>query len=338
MSRCLDLAIRGLGAVSPNPMVGAVLVHENRIIGEGYHEQYGRAHAEVNCINNVKEQDKPLIRHSTLYVSLEPCAHHGKTPPCTDLIIASDIRQVVIGSHDPNPLVAGRGIAKLRDAGVEVTEHILERECEFVNRRFITFHTHHRPYIILKWARSADGFFAPEGARQQWLTDDYSRRLTHRWRTEEDAILIGTNTALIDDPQLTARLWDGRDPVRILIDMALRVPPGSRIFDDQAMTIVYNGLKEGLEHGTVYVRATRDGLPQQIASDLYHRHIQSVIIEGGAYTLTQFIAAGLWDEARIFTSPTLLTAGIPAPQIEGAVSDEQKLSGDTLIIKHNRSI
>jgi len=338
MSRCLDLAIQGLGAVSPNPMVGAVLVHEGRIIGEGYHEQYGRAHAEVRCINNVKEQDKPFIKESILYVSLEPCAHHGKTPPCADLIIANDIKHVVIGSSDPNPLVEGRGIAKLHNAGIEVTEHVLERECDFLNRRFMTFHTKHRPYIILKWAQSADGFFAPQEQRQQWLTNDYSRKLVHRWRTEEDAILIGTNTALIDDPQLTARLWDGRNPVRILIDMDLRVPPDSRIFNDDAMTIVYNGLKEGLEHGIVYVRATRDGLPQQIASDLYHRHVQSIIIEGGAYTLGQFIAAGLWDEARIFTSQSLLSAGIPAPQIEGAISDEQKLLDDTLVIKHNRRV
>ena len=338
MSRCLELAAQGLGSVSPNPMVGAVLVHHDRIIGEGYHEQYGRAHAEVNCINNVKEQDKPLIKESTLYVSLEPCAHHGKTPPCTDLITASDIRDVVIGSSDPNPLVAGRGISKLRDAGIKVTEHILEQECDFLNRRFITFHTHHRPYIILKWAQSADGFFAPEGHQQHWLSNDYSRKLVHRWRTEEDAILVGTNTALIDDPQLTARLWEGRNPVRILIDMDLRVHAGSRIFDDEAMTIVYNELKEGLENGTIYVRVTREGLLHQITSDLYDRRIQSIIIEGGAYTLSQFIATGLWDEARIFTSPTLLHTGIPAPDIAGIVSDSQNLSRDTLVIKHNRSL
>ena len=338
MSRCLDMAAQGLGTVSPNPMVGAVLVHSGRIIGEGYHEQYGRAHAEVNCINSVREQDKPLIKESTLYVSLEPCAHHGKTPPCADLIIASDIRDIVIGSGDPNPLVAGRGISKLRDAGIKVTEHILERECDFLNRRFITFHTHHRPYIILKWAQSADGFFAPEGHRQHWLTNDYSRKLVHRWRTEEDAILVGTNTALIDDPQLTVRFWEGRNPVRILIDMNLRVPASSRIFDDEAMTIVYNGLKEGLANGTIYVRVTREDLLHQITSDLYDRRIQSIIIEGGAYTLVQFIAAGLWDEARIFTSPTLLQSGIPAPGIEGIISDSLNLSGDILTIKHNSSL
>ena len=338
MSRCLELAAQGLGSVSPNPMVGAVLVHNGRIIGEGYHEQYGRAHAEVNCIKSVKEQDKPLIKESTLYVSLEPCAHHGKTPPCADLIIASDIRDVVIGSGDPNPIVAGRGISKLRDAGIKVTEHIHEQECDFLNRRFITFHTHHRPYIVLKWAQSADGFFAPDGRQQHWLTNGHSRKLVHRWRTEEDAILVGTNTALIDDPQLTARLWEGRNPVRILIDMDLRVHAGSRIFDDETMTIVYNGLKEGLENGTIYVRITRDDLLHQITSDLYDRRVQSIIIEGGAYTLGQFIAVGLWDEARIFTSPTLLQSGIPAPNVEGRASDSLDLSGDTLTIKHNRSL
>jgi diaminohydroxyphosphoribosylaminopyrimidine deaminase/5-amino-6-(5-phosphoribosylamino)uracil reductase len=319
-------------------MVGAVLVHEHRIIGEGYHEQYGKAHAEVNCINNVKEQDKHLIADSTIYVSLEPCAHHGKTAPCADLLIANDIKCVVTGSRDPNPLVAGRGIAKLRDAGIEVTEHILQKECDFLNRRFITFHTHQRPYIILKWAQSSDGFFAPDDDRQLWLTNEYSKKLVHRWRTEEDAILIGTKTALIDNPQLTVRLWEGRNPVRILIDMDLKVPTDNRIFDDEALTMVYNASKEGLEYGTVYIKVNRDdSIPLQIATDLYHRKIQSVIIEGGAYTLNQFIASMLWDEARIFTSPTILSSGIPAPHVDGEVCEEQQLADDKLVIKlHSR--
>jgi diaminohydroxyphosphoribosylaminopyrimidine deaminase/5-amino-6-(5-phosphoribosylamino)uracil reductase len=325
MSRCLELAVLAIGHVSPNPMVGAVLVHDGIIIGEGYHEQYGKAHAEVNCINNVKEQDKHHIAGSTLYVSLEPCAHHGKTPPCADLIIVNNIERVVVGSHDPNTLVAGKG--------VEVIEHVLQRECDFLNRRFIAYHTHQRPYIILKWAQSDDGFFAPDDDRQLWLSNEYSRKLSHRWRTEEDAILVGTKTALIDDPQLTARLWDGRNPVRILIDLDLKVPPESKIFDDEALTMVYNSVKEGLEYGTVYIKVTNDKtLPQQIASDLYRRHIQSVIIEGGAYTLTQFIVEGLWDEARIFTSPTMLVSGIKAPQIEGTQHSEEKILDDTLTI------
>jgi diaminohydroxyphosphoribosylaminopyrimidine deaminase/5-amino-6-(5-phosphoribosylamino)uracil reductase len=338
MSRCLDLAVKGMGTVSPNPMVGAVLVHEGRIIGEGYHEQYGKAHAEVNCINNVKEQDRHLIPDSTIYVSLEPCAHHGKTPPCADLIIVNEIKHVVVGSDDPNPLVAGKGVAKLRDAGIKVTEHVMQQECDFLNRRFMTFHSQHRPYIILKWAQSADGFFAPDDARQLWLTNEYSKKLVHRWRTEEDAILVGTKTALIDDPQLTARLWEGRNPVRILIDLDLKVPAESRIFDEEAMTLVYNSVKEGFEFGTAYIKVDRDAyIPQQIAADLYHRKIQSVIIEGGAYTINQFIAAGLWDEARIFNSPTALSSGIPAPHVDGLISDEQKILDDSLIIKIKNS-
>ena len=336
MSRCMELAVMAIGRVSPNPMVGAVLVHDGRIIGEGYHEQYGYAHAEVNCINSVKEQDKHLISDSTIYVSLEPCAHHGKTPPCADLIIERGIQRVVTGSGDPNPLVAGKGIKKLRDAGVEVTEHIMERECDFLNRRFMTYHTRQRPYIILKWAQSADGFFAPDDSRQVWLTNEYSKKLVHKWRTEEDAILVGTRTALIDDPQLTARLWEGRNPLRILIDMALHVPAESRIFDDEAMTLVYNASKEKLQFGTVYVKVDPDKpLPQQIAADLYHRKIQSVIIEGGAYTLNSFIDAGLWDEARVLTAPTLLSAGIAAPRIDGTVIDTQTIVADSLTITLN---
>ncbi len=338
MSRCLELAIKSIGAVSPNPMVGAVLVYEGRILAEGYHEQYGQAHAEVNCINAVKEEDKFLIKNSTLYVSLEPCSHFGKTPPCADLIIEQGIRHVVIGSGDPNPLVAGKGIRKLREAGIEVREHILEKECDFLNRRFMTFHLHRRPYIILKWAQSADGFFAPEDNRQVWLTNEFSKKLVHKWRSEEDAILVGTKTALIDDPQLTARLWEGRNPVRILIDMDLKVPSVSKIFDDEALTIVYNTIKEGLEYGVVYIKADHTSLPIQIVSDLYQRKIQSVIIEGGAYTLNQFISAGLWDEARIFTSPMILNSGIAAPHIDGFISEERQILDDSLIIKLNKDL
>jgi diaminohydroxyphosphoribosylaminopyrimidine deaminase/5-amino-6-(5-phosphoribosylamino)uracil reductase len=336
MSRCLELAAMGMGSVSPNPMVGAVLVYEDRIIGEGYHELYGQAHAEVNCINNVKEPDKHLIAAATIYVSLEPCAHHGKTPPCADLIIAQGIKKVVTGSSDPNSIVAGRGIEKLKDAGIEVIEYVLAKECDELNRRFITFHTRQRPYIILKWAQSADGFFAPEGGRQLWLTNEYSKKLAHKWRTEEDAILIGTNTAIIDDPQLTSRLWHGRSPVRILIDMGLKVPSAKNIFNDEAMTLVYNRHKEGLEYGIVYVKLDDDNkMPAQIARDLYHRKIQSIIIEGGAATLTKFISAGLWDEARIFTAPASIHTGIKAPGIHGSITGEQQIAGDTLTTRRN---
>jgi diaminohydroxyphosphoribosylaminopyrimidine deaminase/5-amino-6-(5-phosphoribosylamino)uracil reductase len=339
MSRCLALAANAIGHVSPNPMVGAVLVYDGRIIGEGYHEQYGKAHAEVNCINNVKEGDKHLIKDATIYVSLEPCAHHGKTPPCADLIIANNIKQVVVGSDDRNPLVAGKGITKLRNAGIKVTEHVLQKECDFLNRRFMAFHREHRPYIILKWAESADGFFAPHDEKKMWLTNEYSKKLVHKWRTEEDAILIGTKTALIDDPLLTARLCEGRNPTRILIDMNLKVPQDSNIFNDDALTIVYNNHKEGLESGTVFIKVnSTNDLPQLIAADLYHRKVQSVIIEGGAYTLTQFIEQGLWDETRIFISPTLLNGGIKAPSIAGSISHVQQILSDKLMIKMNNPL
>jgi diaminohydroxyphosphoribosylaminopyrimidine deaminase/5-amino-6-(5-phosphoribosylamino)uracil reductase len=339
MSRCLELAANGMGYVSPNPMVGAVLVHKGRIIGEGYHEQYGHAHAEVNCLKSVAVEDQDLISESTLYVSLEPCSHHGKTPPCADLIISHGIRKVVTGSHDPNPLVSGRGISKMQAAGIEVTEDAMREECDFFNRRFITYHVRKRPFIILKWAQSQDGFIAPADGTQRWLTDEYSRELVHKWRTEEDAILIGTRTALIDDPQLTSRLWKGKNPIRILIDRHLKVPEESRIFDEEAMTIVYNLCKEGLEEGTVFVSLKPgEDIVKQIVHDLHSRSIQSVIIEGGGYTLEQFIKAGLWDEARIFTAPVLISAGIAAPHITGKIMKEEKTVNDILTIKMNSGL
>ncbi|MCW3126761.1 MAG: ribD [Bacteroidetes bacterium] len=334
MSRCLELALRGMGSVSPNPMVGAVLVHEGRIIGEGYHEVYGQAHAEVNCLKSVKPEDQDLIRESTIYVNLEPCAHHGKTPPCADLIIANDIRKVVTGSHDPNPLVAGQGIARIRNAGIEVVENVIREECDFFNRRFTTYHVKKRPYIILKWAQSKDGFMASDEGKQVWFSDEYSQKLLHKWRTEEDAILVGTRTALIDNPQLTARLWEGKNPVRILIDRHLKVPGDSKIFDEEAMTIVYNLCKEGLEEGTIFVSLKPgENIVSQIVSDLYRRSIQSIIIEGGAYTLNEFIKAGLWDEARITLTPVVIPTGINAPDVAGKIISTEKLVNDTLIVK-----
>lgn len=336
MSRCLELAVMGMGHVSPNPMVGAVLVHEDRIIGEGYHEQYGQAHAEVNCLKSVKPQDRHLISDSTLYVSLEPCSHHGKTPPCADLIIDNQIKKVVTGSHDPNPLVSGRGIARMRAAGIEVIENVLREECDDLNRGFITFHTKHRPYVILKWAQSAEGNMAYGEDKQVWLSDEYSKKLSHKWRTEEDAILVGARTAIIDDPQLTARLWEGRNPVRVLIDRHLRVPETARILDEDAMTVIYNICKEGLENGNVYVGLRpNENAVEQILHDLYKRSIASVIVEGGVYTLNEFIKAGLWDEARIIQTPVSLPGGIAAPHINGKLMKEEKLDNDTLLIKMN---
>lgn len=339
MSRCLELAVMGMGSVSPNPMVGAVLVHDGRIIGEGYHERYGQPHAEVNCIKSVKPEDRHLIADATIYVSLEPCSHHGKTPPCADLIIQNRIKKVVTGSHDPNPLVSGRGITRMREAGIEVIENVLQAECDFLNRRFITFHTLHRPYVVLKWAQSAEGYMAGTGDAQVWFSDEYSQKLSHKWRTEEDAILVGARTAIVDDPQLTSRLWPGRNPVRILVDPQLRVPQTSRIFGEEAMTIIYNEIKEGLDGGNVYIRLrSGENFTTQILADLYRRTIMSVIIEGGAYTLHEFIKAGLWDEARIIMTSVPIPAGIPAPAIDGKIVKEEQLVNDTLIIKMNERL
>ena len=258
MRRCLELATLGCGNVAPNPMVGAVLVFNDRVIGEGYHQKYGEAHAEVNCIDSVAEADKKLISSSTLYVSLEPCAHFGKTPPCADLIIQHKIPRVIIGCRDPFKEVDGKGIEKLKAAGVHIETGILEDDCRELNKRFFSFHTKQRPYVILKWAQTADGFIAatnhPPGERtlkesaekkeRLHISNEYSNRLVHKWRSEEAAILIGTNTALLDDPELTTRLWPGRSPVRLILDMDLRLPAHLKIFDRSVRTIVFNSIKE----------------------------------------------------------------------------------------------
>lgn len=337
MRRCLQLAAMGTGQVAPNPMVGAVLVYEGRIIGEGYHMQYGGPHAEVNCIQSVKPEDEPLIAQSTIYVSLEPCSHHGKTPPCSDLIIARGIKRVVTGSHDPNPLVSGKGIDRMRAAGIEVTEGLLAADCDELNRRFMTYHTAKRPYVILKWAQTVDGFIAPEGDEQVWLTNDYSKKLVHKWRTEEQAILVGTRTALIDDPALTARLWQGRNPLRLLIDLDLRVPTTNQLFNTDADTVVYNLHREEVSGNIHYHKITqRSSLLPEIMADLYQRHILSLIVEGGAQTLQGFIDAGLYDEARIFTAPVRLDAGIKAPTINATLLNEDRLIDDVLRIWRRR--
>ena len=333
MSRCIDLAAMGFGAVAPNPLVGAVLVHQDRIIAEGYHHCYGEAHAEVDCIKILKTEDINVLPHATLYVNLEPCSHHGKTPPCADLIIEKKIGTVVIGSTDPNPIVAGKGIAKLKAAGIEVIEHVLEQECDFLNRRFMTYHQKKRPYIILKWAQSADGFIAPIDKTQLWLTNEYSQKRVHQWRTQEQAILVGTNTAIIDNPKLTARLWQGTNPIRLLIDLNLKVPANNHIYNEEAKTIVYNLTKEETHQYIIYKKIKdKDTLLVDIMTDLYTREVQSVMVEGGAYTLQQFIQANLYDETRVFTAPNTIINGIKAPTIRGKLISEEKINEDLLKI------
>jgi diaminohydroxyphosphoribosylaminopyrimidine deaminase/5-amino-6-(5-phosphoribosylamino)uracil reductase len=331
MHRCLELARLGAGRVAPNPMVGAVLVYEDKIIGEGYHQQYGKAHAEPNCIASVKNEHKHLIAQSTLYVSLEPCAHFGKTPPCADLIVEMKIPKVVIGCRDPFVEVNGKGIEKLKAAGVEVELGVLENECKELNKRFFTFHTKHRPYVILKWAQTLDGKIANEDYSRIRISNEHTNRIVHQWRSEEMAIAVGTNTALFDDPELTTRLSPGRNPIRIVVDMDLRLPASLKLFDSKTPTIVFNtrqhsqplekiSINELNGLGVGYYQVTEDvSLVHQIMNALYHMNIQSVLVEGGSYLLQSFIDEGIWDEARVITNEQLAVgAGLPAPVLKNA--------------------
>lgn len=330
MYRCLELARLAAGYTAPNPMVGSVLVYEDRIIGEGYHEIYGQAHAEVNCIRSVKPEDEHLIALSTIYVSLEPCAHHGKTPPCADLIIAKKIPRVVVGCRDPFPLVDGKGIEKLREAGIEVVLGVLEKECVALNKRFFTFHVKHRPYIILKWAQTANGRIAGgEGSERLLISNAFSQRLVHKWRAEEASILVGTRTALLDDPALTVRSWKGPDPIRLVIDKRLELPSSLRLFDRTVPTIVFNDrLHEEGENLSFYQLATDSSLVQQIVMALHRLKIDSVLIEGGARLLQSFIDEGMWDEARVITNESLLVSeGLAAPVLGGGRHVEAERAG-----------
>jgi diaminohydroxyphosphoribosylaminopyrimidine deaminase/5-amino-6-(5-phosphoribosylamino)uracil reductase len=334
MQRCLELARLGAGYTAPNPMVGAVLVFEGRIIGEGYHRLYGKAHAEVNCVAAVKEEDIPLIRDATMYVSLEPCAHFGKTPPCADLIIAKKIPRVVVGCRDPFEEVDGKGIEKLRAAGVDVELGILEKECISLNKRFFTFHTLYRPYIVLKWAQSADGKIAAGGERVL-ISNEYSNRLVHKWRSEEAAILVGTNTALLDDPALTVRLWKGQGPVRLVIDKELRLPGSLRLFDGSVRTIVFNTVRqeEIPDLNLLYYRLNKEeNLVPQIVKALYELKIQSVLVEGGTQLLQSFIDEGYWDELRVITNNELeIPGGLAAPVLKNArLQTVETLLSDTI--------
>lgn len=339
MQRCLQLAAMGAGRVAPNPMVGAVLVYDGRIIGEGYHQQYGYAHAEVNCISSVAAADKALISHSTMYVSLEPCAHFGKTPPCADLLIKNNIPQVVIGCRDSFEKVAGRGIEKLMAAGIAVTVGILEKECRELNRRFFTFHEKQRPYIILKWAQSSDGKIGKHGSSRFKISNRFSNRLVHQWRTEEAAILVGSKTALLDDPALTARLWPGNNPLRLVIDLELQLPEHLQLFDGSTKTMVFNYHKQEATGNLIYQQLTKgEDVLKQMVTVLHTMHIQSLIVEGGATLLQSFIDGGLWDEARVITNTELIIGeGLPAPVLHNAekVASQQMIQDIIETSKHN---
>jgi len=340
INRCIELAENGLGNTYPNPMVGSVIVHQGKIIGEGWHHKAGEPHAEVNAIASVK--DPSLLKKSTIYVSLEPCSHYGKTPPCSDLIIAKEIKKVVIATVDPFAEVSGRGIKKLLSAGCEVVVGILEKEAQDLNKRFFAFQQKKRPYVILKWAQSVDGFIAPENKKTRepvWITNKYSKQLVHKWRSEEQAILVGTNTAILDNPKLNTRLWKGKDPVRILIDQNLRTPLDSALFDDSIKTIVFCGLeaKPALNANLLHFEKIdfRENTAFQILEILYKHNLQSVIIEGGSKTLQTFIDADLWDEARIFKGKIQFKKGTPAPNLLGKLILDQHIKTDNLQIYTN---
>jgi diaminohydroxyphosphoribosylaminopyrimidine deaminase / 5-amino-6-(5-phosphoribosylamino)uracil reductase len=337
IKRCIQLAKNGLGTTYPNPLVGSVIVYNGKIIGEGWHKKAGEAHAEVNAINSVK--DKSLLSKATIYVSLEPCSHFGKTPPCSDLIVKHKIPNVVIGTVDPNPKVAGNGVKKLEENGISVTVGVLEKECHELNKRFFTFYIKKRPYIILKWAESADGFIAPiskEKKEPVWLTNEFSRQLVHKWRSEEQAILVGTNTVLEDNPKLNVRDWYGKNPVRIVLDRTGKVTNDYNVLDNQLKTIVITEREKLVStENCIYENAIFDfKLAEKIASILYKNAIQSVIIEGGTTTLETFSKANLWDEARIFESSTILKKGLKAPFLEQK-SSLIKIKNDNLTIFYN---
>jgi diaminohydroxyphosphoribosylaminopyrimidine deaminase/5-amino-6-(5-phosphoribosylamino)uracil reductase len=336
MNRCLQLALSGSGYVAPNPMVGACLVHQERIIGEGWHRQFGGPHAEVNCLDSVQPADFHLIPESVLYITLEPCNHFGKTPPCTDLILKKGIKQVVVGCIDANAKVNGSGIQKLKSNGVEVTSGVLERECVDLNRRFFTFHQKKRPYIILKWAQTADGFIAnPDGSTLK-ISNNMTDRLVHKWRSEEDAILVGTNTLLKDNPSLTTRLWSGKNPLRVVIDKELKADLRCKIYDGQSPVLVFNHLKSDKEGDIEFVEVDKSmNLIEQINQTLYSKNVLSLLVEGGARTLESYFHSGCWDEARIITNNALKTdSGIQAPNPQlyqhSSIQKIEKIDNDTI--------
>lgn len=332
--RCLELAQLGIGSVSPNPMVGAVLVHRGRIVAENYHRRFGGPHAEAlvieDALNKFGDSASAMFREATMYVSLEPCAHYGKTPPCAKLLAEYQIGRVVIACRDPFEQVNGLGIQVLEEAGIEVIEGVLREESLWLNRRFTTRVQHQRPYIILKWAQTADGYMAPADGTRQWITGPVAKQLVHRWRSEEDAVLIGTKTALADDPQLTVREWRGRNPKRVLIDKHLATPGDAKLFDGSAETIVFNATKTDWLGNVKYI-ALEDMdwyLPQKIAYQLYLMDVQSLIVEGGRKTLGLFIAAGLWDEARVLTSQDTWGMGVASPVLHAVPASSQVMGQD----------
>lgn len=329
MRRCLQLARCGELKVAPNPMAGSVIVHNGLIIGEGFHQSYGGPHAEVNAIHSV--QDKALLKDATIYVNLEPCSHFGKTPPCADLIVQLGIPRVVIGSLDPNPQVAGKGIERLKAHGIEVIKGVLDDECRHLNRRFFTFHEKKRPFITLKWAQTQDGFIDKKRSSNDvgvnWITGDDARVFVHHLRAQHAAILIGTNTALNDNPTLTVREVEGSNPLRVIIDRERKIPSDSNVLNQDAKTLVFTEKEHEIEDHVEWFHVDfSNELPEFILAELYRRNIQSVMVEGGAFTLSQLIHKGLWDEAVVLKGNISFGDGIHAPEFKGMLYSERKMT------------
>ncbi len=341
MTRCIELAKMGAGNVSPNPMVGCVIVLEDKIIGEGYHKKYGEAHAEVNAINAVANPED--LKKSTIYVSLEPCAHFGLTPPCSDLIVQKQIPKVVIGNIDPFAKVAGKGIEKLKKAGIEVEVGVLNKECNELNKRFFTFHEKKRPYVILKWAQTLDGFIDIDRSSENygeptWITGNKALVRVHKMRAEEDAILVGTNTAEKDNPSLTVRHCEGKNPLRIVLDKNLRLDKNLHLFDNSTPTLVINAEKSESKGNTEFVKINfQKNVFSQILTELHKRNCLSLIVEGGKQVLETFISENLWDEAHVYTGNKYFEKGISAPEFFGSAVSTEKIEEDQLSVFRNDS-
>ncbi len=331
MLRALELAKNGIGMVSPNPMVGCIIVKQGKIIGEGWHRYFGGPHAEVNAIESVsKKQD---ISGSDVYVNLEPCSHFGKTPPCADLLAYYNVKNVFIANRDLNPLVQGKGIEKLKSEGVRVTEGILEKEGRILNTRFFTFHEKSRPYVILKWAVTADGYIARENFDSKWISNEYSRLVVHQWRSQEDGIMVGANTVLYDNPQLNVRDLNGKNPIRIIIDPNLKINGSFNIFDQKQKTLVYNYKKSSSEKNLIYIKVAKERYMLNVLHDLKRRDIQSVLVEGGKILLENIVQSELWDEARVFSSSKTFGSGLAAPHlINGKMVSKGSIFDDELKI------
>lgn len=336
MLRAIELARRGLGYVSPNPLVGCVIIKDGNIIGEGWHMEFGKEHAEVNALKQVKNQDS--LKESELYVTLEPCAHFGKTPPCADLIIEKGIKKVFVAVSDPNPIVNGKGIKKLESAGIKVELGIEEASARLMNRRYITAMTHNRPYLILKWAQTLDGFIAKENHQSKWISNDLSRQLAHQWRAEEDGVLVGFNTVKYDNPQLNVRDWTGKNPIRIIIDEKLQLSSEYKIFDKSQPSFIYNILTDKKEDNLHLVKIKQEGFINEMLVNLVNNGIHSVMIEGGKSTLQDFIDQNLWDEARVIISDKIFNIGISSPVLKNQVLMEKiTVREDNLYLYRNQN-